>query len=135
MPQEIARLHATYRPRLQPGQEWWTANPHMLSVRLRKSVRTGRVQVIRRVELAPGVHGVLVWRVKPEPRVETGQALVIAGCSLVVLAGLALAKLALDALVLLWPILLLIAVLYGGLRLTTGHRPACVGLHCPGCKG
>jgi hypothetical protein len=116
---------------LQEGWEWWVDYPHRLAARVRAD---RSVVELGRWELAPGLHGAVVRRLRPRRPEWHGQAVAVAGVSLMVLALLALAKLALDALVLIWPILMVLGVLYGGLRLTTGHRPVCVGLHCPGCR-
>jgi hypothetical protein len=114
------------------GQEWWVDYPHRLAARI-KSDRS--VMELGRWELAPGLHGSLVRRLRPRRPAWVLPAVYVGGASLAVLILLELARLAVSALVLLWPILAVIALMYAGLRVVTGHRPVCAGLHCPGCRG
>lgn len=122
---------------LLPGMEWWVDNPHRLAARVRAD-RT--VKELERWELAGGsLHGSVVRRLKPRPPAWRKPVLVgasLAAGALVVLRALyLLVESLVAAVVLLWPVLLVLAVVWVGLRLATGHRPACAGLHCPGCKG
>lgn len=117
---------------LQPDWEWWVDYPHRLAARVRADQA---VVELGRWELAPGLHGSVVRRLRPRPPGWRRPALISTGATL---AGLTLAWMLwvlvqslVAAVVLLWPL----GLAYVGLRLVTGHRPACVGLHCPGCRG
>lgn len=133
MNREVARLNQVHCPPLGPGQEWWTSTTHEMTVRLRDAQRRGEVQVVGRVELAPGVHGALVNRLRPRRPEWQGKALTLAGVSLVALAALMLVRLLILPLTVV-AVVMVVTALWGGLRRLTGHRAACAGLHCSGCQ-
>lgn len=126
-------------PIIPAGHEWWTDNPHRLGARLRDDQARGRIAVVGRVELAPGLHGALVRRLKPRPSpvyrrtaIAGGVAAVLA---LVVTAVVAAVRALWEARTALAAALVCLVLALLFLRVATGHRPTCAGLHCPGCKG
>jgi hypothetical protein len=123
MSRELARLHMIHCPPLAPGEEWWTDTPHALAVRVRREEAQGRIVELARVELAPGVHGSLIHRLKPRPPAWRGPFLVVTGLALV---GVAVTM--------VWPFLLALGAGWVAWRLCAGHKPTCAGLHCPGCR-
>jgi hypothetical protein len=129
-----------WRPPFIPaGCEWWTDNPHRLSARLRTEERRGRVALVDRVELAPGLHGAMVRRLKPRPPAGRRRALAATAVTVVLATGVyavyAVAQLVAwlvdHAAVIAGCLLLAGAALF----LRPNHRPTCAGLHCSGCKG
>jgi hypothetical protein len=121
---------------LRPGQEWWEDNPHRLAARLR-SDRT--IQELARYQLTPRLYGAVVVRLKP--RRSRAQSVALYGVwtlialTAVGVGGYFLLK-ALSALVAAaFPIVAVLAGLWGLTKILTGHRPTCVGLHCAGCRG
>lgn len=121
--------------KLRAGQEWWEDNPHRLAARLRTD-RT--VREVARYELSPRLHAAVVVRLKPRPSrarrvglwaLGTFVALTGAGIALWALLK-ALAPFIAAAL----PAAFVCAGLYALVKILTGHRPGCVGLHCPGCR-
>jgi hypothetical protein len=126
---------------LRVGEEWWTDNPHRLAARLR-SDRT--VAEVRRYALAPGRHGAVVRRLKPRPPAWRSPALAIGGAG--VILGLFGISVWYVGVTYIWPALVeAVPVILGSavvtaigwvmVRTVLGHRPTCVGLHCPGCRG
>lgn len=133
-----AELEVRSRPPvpLMPGMEWWVDNPHRLAAR----VRTDRSVVeLERYELAPGLHGSLVRRLRPRPPAWVRPVVISSGVALVGLSALmllvGLVQSLVAALVLLWPLLAGVAGAWVLLRALLGHRATCAGLHCPGCRG
>lgn len=121
---------------LLPGQEWWVDHPHRLAARVRSD---RRVTELARYELAPGLHGSLVRRLRPRPPGWVRPVVLTSGGALAGLAALMLlvelVRSLVAALVLVWPLLAAGAAGWVILQAVRGHRPACTGLHCPGCRG
>lgn len=127
-------------PTIPAGCEWWTDTQHNLTARLNRDERRGQVARLgRRVELAPGWHGVMVRRLKPRPTrrrklavlaAAVAPLLAVAVYGLYAVAQL-LSWLAGHAAVIAGCLILAGAVLF----LRPNHRPTCAGLHCSGCKG
>lgn len=121
---------------LREDQEWWVDYPHRLAARVRADQR---VVELARYELAPGLHGSVVRRLKPRPPAWRSRALVGSGVALMATALLALVvelvQSLVAALVMVWPLLAALAGVWVLARLVTGHRATCGGLHCPGCRG
>jgi hypothetical protein len=112
-----------------------TGSPHQVAARIRSD---RRIREVARYELAPGRHLAIVERIKPEP----SRARRVALWALVAFIAVSATGVALWALLkALAPLVAAaapgIAVLVGLwclIKILTGHRAACVGLHCPGCR-
>lgn len=121
---------------LMMDQEWWVDYPHRLAARVRGD---RRVVELARYELAPGLHGSLVRRLKPRPPAWVRPVVVSSGVALMGLAALMLlvelAQSLVAALVMVWPLLAGVAGAWALFQAIRGHRAACTGLHCPGCRG
>lgn len=132
----VKRMTAlTYVPPLAAGQEWWVDNPHRLAARLR-SDRT--VQELARYELKPGTHAALVTRLRPRPsrarQTAAWACLAFLGLSMVGVVVWALLKALVPLLAAAAPVVLVLAGLWCLVKILTGHRVTCPGLHCSGCR-
>jgi hypothetical protein len=123
---------------LAAGQEWWEDNPHRLADRIRRERHAGRIREVARYAVLPGRHGAIVVRLRPGPSRRRIAALWLPGAAI---AGGAMAAGTWWVAVHLEEIaaaLLTLALVAGGLallvRVLSGHRPTCTGLHCPGCR-
>lgn len=124
--------------RLFQGQEWWEDSPHLLAARIRREVAAGRIAESCRFQLPSGRHGAIINRLKPRPTRRRLMALWTSGG---VAIGAAVGASTWWVAVHLEEVLTALLVLglaAGGLMILTrallGHRPTCVGIHCPGCR-
>lgn len=135
MGKELERIRQPAVP-VPAGHEWWVDNPHRLAARVR---RDRAVEEVARYDLAPGLHGSLVRRLRPRPPAWVRPAVLSSGGALVATALLALlvelVQSLVTALVALWPLLAGVAGAWVLFQAVRGHRATCTGLHCPGCRG
>lgn len=132
----LPRLRAHTLPgRLLPGQELWADNPHRLAAQLTVAKRRGEVAELGRWELHRGRHVALVLRLKRgvtwRTRARRWALLGLLGLAL----GYGLVWFALQLLGVVGWLGVPAAMLILAASMRSGHRPACVGLHCPGCRG
>jgi hypothetical protein len=128
------QLHREYCPPLEADQEWWTDTPHALAARVRLERRRGRVIEVTRVELAPGMHGSIVQRIKSRPAAWRMPVLVATGLGFMTTAVVVLAVRLLASALQVIPYVLGFALIFASFRVVMGHQPTCAGLHCPGCR-
>lgn len=128
MSQYLERLNLTSCPPLRPGEEWWTAPSHQMTIQIRKEERRRAVIVLRRGELRPGIHYALVRRIRPRQRPLRRRMIVIG-------VSVGMPPLAAWSMVRLWPIVLAAVACWIAWKVCARERsgPACAGLHCPGC--
>jgi hypothetical protein len=120
---------------LAMGQEWWVDNRHALAGRL-QSDRT--VRELARYDLGYGLHGVLVERLRPRPsrarRTAVWALVAFLGLSAIGMALWVLLEVFVPLLAALAPVLAVLAGIYCLIKILSGHRVTCPGLHCPGCR-
>lgn len=138
----MTQLVRRHRPpaslRIPAGHEWWADDARKLQKRIERECLRGAVATVTpyRYELAPGVHGVVVRRLKPRPPrwrkpvlilSLVGGAVAVAGTVAYLLAQVPMWMYGVAAGVVLLP--LCAPVLFG-------HSLGCPGIgHCPGCRG
>jgi hypothetical protein len=137
------RHDGTPDPRTMPQEtEWWSdLNPHQLKARLKTAERRG--QVARMTDprrLQPGRrYGVLVVRLAPRPPTWRKPALitvaVIVPVTVIGVLTVLAFRAAYEARGAIGTAAVMVLLGWIVVRLLAGHRPTCVGLHCPGCSG
>lgn len=118
---------------LREGYQFWEdVNHHRLSARINAARRAGRIEVIRPLEITRYGTGTAVVKqlqsssARRLKRVALGVVLLAAGA---------------GALFMLWQVRYILALAVAGMLIFLfavtrgGHSGACVGLHCPNCKG
>lgn len=134
---EMSRAHR-WTPTLRPGEELWEDTPHLLAARIKRERARGRVLEVMRWKTSHGRHAAVVRWLKPRPTRRRIALLWASGGAVGMLAAGAATWWVATHLEEIMISVLAIAVTAGGLsilvRVLSGHRARCVGLHCPGCR-